>query len=73
MSSEQFAALYMQMGGASKSLADSLAEMTDAMNADYIRPLEPRSASNSTPTSFEQFVADTFAPAYRAAAATAAR
>jgi uncharacterized protein YbjT (DUF2867 family) len=70
MTSEQFAGLFMQMG-ASKSMADSLAEMTEAMNANQIRPLEPRSASNSTPTSFEQFVADTFAPAYRAAAAAA--
>lgn len=70
MTSDQFAALFMQMG-ASKSMADSLAEMTEAMNANQILPLEARSASNSTPTSFEQFATDTFAPAYRAAAAAA--
>jgi uncharacterized protein YbjT (DUF2867 family) len=70
MTSEQFAALFMQMG-ASKSMADGLMEMTEAMNANQIRALEARSASNSTPTSFEQFVTDIFAPAYRAAAAEA--
>jgi len=70
MTSDQFAALFMQMG-ASKSMGDSLAEMTEAMNANQIRALEPRSAGNSTPTSFEQFVTDTFAPAYRAATAAA--
>ena len=70
MASEEFAALFMQMG-ASKSMANGLMEMADAMNANQIRPLEPRSTSNSTPTSIEQFVTDTFAPAYRAAAAAA--
>ena len=70
MTSEQFAALFMQMG-ASKSMAEGLSEMTEALNANQIRPLEPRSASNSTPTSFEQFVTETFVPAYRAAAAAA--
>lgn len=70
MTSEQFAALFVQMG-ASQSMGDGMREMADAMNANYIRALEPRTAANSTPTSFEQFVADTFVPAYRAGAAAA--
>jgi hypothetical protein len=32
---------------------------------------EPRSAENTTPTSFEKFVQDVFAPAYHGKAATA--
>jgi len=46
-------------------------EMFNAMNTGVLAALEPRSPENSTPTSFEQFVQDVFAPAYHGKAATA--
>lgn len=70
ISSEQFAGLVQQMG-MSKSVASLMAEMVDAQNDGHVRALEPRSARNTTPTSFEQFVAESFVPAYRAASASA--
>ena len=39
-------------------------EMYKAINAGVLVPLEPRSRENTTPTSFEGFVQDVFAPAY---------
>jgi uncharacterized protein YbjT (DUF2867 family) len=39
-------------------------EMYKAINAGVLVPLEPRSRDNTTPTSFERFVQDVFAPAY---------
>jgi uncharacterized protein YbjT (DUF2867 family) len=39
-------------------------EMFKAINAGVVAAQEPRSTENSTPTSFEQFVQDVFAPAY---------
>ncbi len=65
ISSEQFAGLVEQMGWA-RNVAALMAEMVDAQNVGHIRSLEPRSASNTTPTRFEQFVAETFVPAYKA-------
>ena len=70
ISSEQFAG-FMQQMGMSTSVASLMAEMVDAQNAGHIRALEPRSARNTTSTSFEQFVAENFVPAYRAASASA--
>ena len=46
-------------------------EMYKAINAGILIPQEPRSPENTTPTSFEHFVQDIFAPAYHGAAATA--
>jgi uncharacterized protein YbjT (DUF2867 family) len=46
-------------------------EMYKAINAGVLIPLEQRSAENTTPTSFEQFVQDVFAPAYHGNVATA--
>jgi uncharacterized protein YbjT (DUF2867 family) len=57
--------------GMSRNLATLLCEMADSMNTGYMKALEPRSAKNTTPTSFETFAKETFAPAYRAKAATA--
>ncbi len=65
ISSEQFAGFIEQMGWA-QNVAALMAEMVDAQNAGHVRSLEPRSASNTTPTTFEQFVAETFVPAYKA-------
>ena len=46
-------------------------EMFQAINAGLLAAQEPRSPQNSTPTSFEKFVQDVFAPAYHGKAFTA--
>jgi uncharacterized protein YbjT (DUF2867 family) len=46
-------------------------EMYKAINAGVLIPQEPRSAENTTPTSFQQFVQDVFAPEYHGKATTA--
>jgi len=46
-------------------------EMFQAINAGLLAAQEPRSPQNSTPTSFETFVQDVFAPAYHGQATTA--
>src|ERR1700678_753022 len=46
-------------------------EMYKAINAGVLVPLEPRSPENTTPTSFERFVQDVFAAAYRGKAPSA--
>jgi uncharacterized protein YbjT (DUF2867 family) len=57
--------------GLSRNFAQLLTEMTEAMNSGWMRPLEPRSPRNTTPTSFEAFVAEKFVPSYRAKALAA--
>ena len=57
--------------GMSPSMADLLLEMSEALNSGHMRPLEPRSAQNTTPTTIETFVAEVFVPAYKAKAARA--
>jgi uncharacterized protein YbjT (DUF2867 family) len=52
-----------QMGMSPKKAAVYI-EMFKAINAGVLAALEPRSPENTTPTSFEQFVEDVFAPAY---------
>jgi hypothetical protein len=59
-----------QMGMPPKKAAVYI-EMFNAMNTGVLAALEPRSPENSTPTSFEQFVQDVFAPAYHGKAVTA--
>jgi hypothetical protein len=39
-------------------------EMFKAINAGVLATQEPRSPENTTPTSFEQFVQEVFAPAF---------
>ena len=51
--------------GMSSSVVDVLLEMTRALNTGYMKALEPRSARNTTPTSYEQFVAETFVPLFK--------
>jgi hypothetical protein len=46
-------------------------EMYMAINTGVVAPQEVRSPENTTPTSFENFVRDAFAPAYSGKAATA--
>ena len=50
--------------GLSQDVARSLNEMDRGLNEERVRPLEKRSAANTTPTSFEQF-AESFAAVYR--------
>jgi uncharacterized protein YbjT (DUF2867 family) len=59
-----------QMGFSPKKAAVYI-EMFKAINTGVLAPQEPRSLENSTPTSFETFVQDVFAPAYRTVAAAA--
>ena len=51
--------------GMSSDMASNLLEMCDALNTGKMRPLEARSARNTTPTTLEQFAMEVFAPAYR--------
>jgi uncharacterized protein YbjT (DUF2867 family) len=48
-----------------------LIEMNEALNSGWMKPLEPRSPENTTPTSIETFAAEVFAPAFQGKAATA--
>ena len=57
--------------GMSSSMADGLLELAEALNSGHMKMLEPRSPANTTPTTLETFVADTFVPAYRGKAAGA--
>jgi uncharacterized protein YbjT (DUF2867 family) len=57
--------------GMSKNMATLICEMSDALNSGHMRALEPRSAANTTPTQFEQFVHDVFVPAYKGQATSA--
>lgn len=53
----------LQMG-LPKKTAELIIEMWEGANAGLIAPQEARSARNTTPTTLESFVAETFAPAY---------
>jgi len=59
-----------QMGFSAKKAAVYI-EMFKAINEGVLAAQEPRSRENSTPTSFESFVHDVFAPAYRGKASAA--
>jgi uncharacterized protein YbjT (DUF2867 family) len=69
---DQFRGVLMQMG-ASQGIADMFVEMSEAVNSGHVRALEARSQRNTGPTSYEQFVAEEFVPAYHSTAAGAAR
>ena len=64
----QVQAAMVQMG-MSENFAGLILELAAALNAGHIRALESRTASNTTPTKFETFVADSFVPAYQQHAA----
>ena len=55
----------------SRNLAELLFEMSESLNRGYMTALEPRSAANNTPTSFEAFVREVWLPAYQGKAASA--
>lgn len=65
---DQFRAVLVQMG-MSEQFAKLLLEMIGALNAGSMRALEPRTSQNTTPTTFETFVAELFVPAYQHQAA----
>jgi len=65
---DQFRGVLVQMG-MSEQFARLLLEMIGALNSGYMRALEPRAPQNTTPTSYETFVADSFVPAYQQQAA----
>jgi len=65
---EQFRGALLQMG-MSETSAKLLLEMIASLNSGKMRPLEPRTQQNTTPTSYETFVAENFVPAYQEKAA----
>lgn len=54
----------LQMGF-SGSMADLLLEMSGSLNSGHMKALEKRSPQNTTPTSFETFVAEEFVPVFQ--------
>jgi uncharacterized protein YbjT (DUF2867 family) len=67
---EQVQQVLEQMGMTPKKAAVYI-EMFKAINAGVLAAQEPRSRENTTPTSFEKFVQDVFAPAYQGKASAA--
>ena len=65
---DQTKAAMVQMG-MSENFVGLILEMAGALNTGYMRALEPRSSRNSTPTTYETFVAEEFVPAYQQQAA----
>lgn len=61
---EQLRPAFQQIG-MSSAFTSLLLEMAHALNSGYMKMLEPRSASTTTPTSYESFVNDQFVPAYQ--------
>jgi uncharacterized protein YbjT (DUF2867 family) len=51
--------------GMSGNMADLVLELSSALNSGHARALEARSARNTTPTSYETFVAEEFVPLYK--------
>ena len=66
---QQIRGAFLQMG-MSANVADLILEMSAALNSGEMKALEERTAENSTPTSFESFVAEEFVPLYRGKAAS---
>jgi uncharacterized protein YbjT (DUF2867 family) len=61
----------LTQAGFSPKKAAVYIEMFQAINAGVLAAREPRSPENTTPTSFETFVQDVFAPAYHGKASAA--
>lgn len=68
LTGDQFRDVLVQMG-MSQPVADVLVEMTAALNAGKMHPLERRTPENTTPTSYDKFVDEYLVPAYRQQAA----
>jgi len=65
---DQIRSAMVQMG-MSDTFVGLILEMAASLNSGHMRPLEPRTSRNTTPTSFENFVAESFVPAYQQPAA----
>jgi uncharacterized protein YbjT (DUF2867 family) len=65
---DQIRTVMVQMG-MSDAMAGLILELAGALNSGYMRALEPRTSRNTTPTSYETFVAESFVPAYQQQAA----
>lgn len=63
-SDEQLRPALIQMG-MSRNVADLILELSASLNAGHARALEARSPANTTPTSYETFVAEEFVPLYK--------
>ncbi|MGD0839974.1 MAG: NAD(P)H-binding protein [Candidatus Acidiferrales bacterium] len=61
----------LQQAGFSANLAELFAEMSLSIGSGVMKHEEPRTAANTTPTSFETFAAEVFAPAFRGATVSA--
>lgn len=70
LTDDQFRGALIQMG-MSKDTADQMVEMAEAMGSGYIKPLQPRSPRNTTPTSYETFVMEEFLPEFQGKRAAA--
>jgi uncharacterized protein YbjT (DUF2867 family) len=57
--------------GMANNVAALILEMANAINRGHVKTLEPRSAKNTTPTSYETFRQEVFLPAYQGQAAGA--
>jgi uncharacterized protein YbjT (DUF2867 family) len=55
----------MMAMGMSADMADLIMELSSALNSGHAKALEARSARNTTPTSYETFVAEEFVPQYK--------
>ena len=60
---EQLRPAFEQLGMSANFVA-LLLEMVDSLNSGHMRAMEPRSAANTTPTTYETFVKEEFVPAY---------
>jgi uncharacterized protein YbjT (DUF2867 family) len=67
---EQLQPALLQMG-LSENMVGLLFEMCDALNSGHMAGLEKRGPANTTPTSFETFAKETFAPLFEGRAAHA--
>jgi uncharacterized protein YbjT (DUF2867 family) len=56
----------MQQMGMSPDLVGQILEMASALNSGHMKALEPRSARNTTSTSYESFVQQEFLPRFNA-------
>jgi uncharacterized protein YbjT (DUF2867 family) len=61
---EQLRPAFQQMG-ISADVTGLYLEMSAALNSGHMRALEPRTARNTTPTTYEKFVAEQFVPVYQ--------
>jgi uncharacterized protein YbjT (DUF2867 family) len=71
----QFPAFAVEMAmkqmGLPADYVKELIEMLESINSGWMKPLEPRSPENTTPTSIETFAAEEFAPRFKGQAAGA--